>query len=183
MYKKINILGVTGRIACGKNTISQIIADKYNYKIIDVDQVGHLFLSKQHVLDEIFNQFGDAVIKSNKVDRKALGDLVFSDSIKLLKLEAILHPLMHNYIEDKVKTEGRWLINAAILFKMKLNLLCDEIWAIDADNSIIVERLKNRGINEKKAFNILSNQLSRSFFDQNCDRVILNNNNEEFPEI
>jgi len=53
----------------------------------------------------IAKRFGSHLIKEGKVDRKALGAIVFSDPSERKQLEGLLHPLIYDAIEAKAKRE------------------------------------------------------------------------------
>jgi len=48
--------------------------------------------------EKIAELFGPEMIKEERVDRKALGAVVFADPLKRKKLEALLHPLIYEEI-------------------------------------------------------------------------------------
>lgn len=125
--KKI-VICVTGKIGSGKSTASEILAEILGGKIIDVDKVGHKALEKEEVIERLREIFGENIIKNGKVDRKALGGIVFSDEELLKKLESILHPIMVKMVEEEVKnSEKTIIIDCALLKRMKLDRMCDFI--------------------------------------------------------
>ncbi|MFC2073403.1 dephospho-CoA kinase, partial [Campylobacterota bacterium] len=85
-----------GSIATGKSSVVAILAS-YGFHIIDADKIAHKILEEQH--EAIAELFGKALVKEGKVDRKALGAIVFSDSSKRKMLEGLLHPLIYKEIE------------------------------------------------------------------------------------
>ena len=38
------VIGIVGKIGCGKSTVSKILTDEYRFQSIDVDKIGHLAL-------------------------------------------------------------------------------------------------------------------------------------------
>ncbi len=68
------------------------------YDIIDADAIAHEVLDIQS--REIEEIFGSGVITEGKVDRKALGAIVFADSQQRKKLEELVHPLIQRKIEN-----------------------------------------------------------------------------------
>jgi dephospho-CoA kinase len=94
MYKYA--IALTGGIATGKSTVCNLLK-LYGFAIIDADEIAH------EVLDENYNKieelFGKEFVKENRVDRKKLGSLVFSNNTQRLKLEKLLHPLIRKKIE------------------------------------------------------------------------------------
>ena len=95
MSKFKNAIVITGVIGSGKSTVVNLLR-VYGFSIIDADEIAHRALDES--IDEIKSEFGSEFIKDNKVDRKSLGSLVFSDSKAKKKLENILHPLIKEQI-------------------------------------------------------------------------------------
>lgn len=90
-----NAIVITGVIGSGKSTVVNLLR-VYGFSIIDADEIAHRALDES--IDEIKSEFGSEFIKDNKVDRKSLGSLIFSDSKAKKKLENILHPLIKEQI-------------------------------------------------------------------------------------
>ncbi len=89
------IVGITGGIACGKTTVSELLAEKGAIPI-NADEIGHQLLKADSpVIDELVNAFGREILEeSGDVSRKKLGAIVFRDKSALERLNAILHPLI-----------------------------------------------------------------------------------------
>ncbi len=144
---------MTGRYCAGKSTAAEILAE-HGYVQIDVDRVGHEALARER--DRVVDAFGDGVLATNgSIDRKALGQLVFSDSARLRRLEAIVHPAMvemtaervHEYRERGVgggEAPPGVVINAAILSRMGLDRLCDVVLHVRAPFCVTWRRAKER---------------------------------------
>jgi len=130
----MKVIGLTGKAAAGKNAVADAFA-KQGCAVIDVDQLGHPVLDQNQAL--LCKTFGSEIVKGGKVDRKALGALVFADPEKLKVLEAIMHPAMVEECKlliKKAEKEGKeaLLINAALLYRMQLYMLCDHVVLVKA---------------------------------------------------
>ena len=130
----MKVIGLTGKAAAGKDVVASSFA-KHGCAVIDVDRLGHAVLEQSRVL--LGETFGSGILASGKVDRKALGALVFADPEKLKVLEAIMHPAMVTECKRLItvaENEGKEaiLINAALLYRMKLYELCDHIVLVEA---------------------------------------------------
>lgn len=97
-------IALTGSIATGKSSVVARLASM-GFHIIDADKIAHKVLDEQH--QAIAEMFGAALVKEGKVDRKALGAMVFSDHTKREKLEALLHPLIYKEIERLSEAQDR----------------------------------------------------------------------------
>ena len=89
------IVGITGGIACGKTTVSALLAEKGAIPI-NADEIGHQLLKADSpVIDELTDAFGQNILDaSGDVSRKKLGAIVFKDKTARERLNSILHPLI-----------------------------------------------------------------------------------------
>ena len=106
-HKRGIIVGITGGIACGKTTVSQLLAEKGAIPI-NADEIGHQLLKADSpVITELTNEFGDDILEeSGDVSRKKLGAIVFGDKAARERLNSILHPL----IIERSRTQAQQLI-------------------------------------------------------------------------
>jgi len=86
---------LTGGIATGKSSAGEIL-QQHGLALIDADRIAHRVLDAQAA--EIAALFGEQFLSAGRVDRKALGALVFADSDKRKALESLLHPLIREEI-------------------------------------------------------------------------------------
>ncbi|MCX7788077.1 MAG: dephospho-CoA kinase [Spirochaetes bacterium] len=125
------IVGLTGLYCAGKNEAAKVFVET-GFREIDVDALGHVVLEEKK--KEILNSFGDGIVTpSGQIDRKRLGNIVFRDRKELEKLEQIVHPSMVVQVKQLIDQENSPIvINAALLYKMKLDSLCNRIVIIRA---------------------------------------------------
>jgi dephospho-CoA kinase len=125
------IIGVTGKYCAGKSLVSRFLQG-YGFTEIDADKVGHDVLQAEK--ERVTGLFGGHVLdRHGMVDRKKLGRIVFKDKKRRKQLEALLHPLMREKIASIVAKPGqKFIINAALLFRMKLHLLCNFVVFVSA---------------------------------------------------
>ena len=90
-------VALTGGIATGKSTVAEIFTE-YGYDIIDADSVAHDILDEQS--STIAEMFGTQYIDEGRVDRRALGKLIFAHSDHRDRLEQLLHPLIRERISQ-----------------------------------------------------------------------------------
>ena len=101
------IVGITGGIACGKTTVSDLLAEKGAIPI-NADAIGHQLLKADSpVIDELTEAFGQDILDaSGDVSRKKLGAIVFQDKAARERLNSLLHPL----IIERSRGEARRLV-------------------------------------------------------------------------
>jgi dephospho-CoA kinase len=129
----MKIIGLTGGIASGKNFVAEIF-QKNGAAVFDADKEVHELLeSHAEAIKEVKENFPESVI-GEKISRKLLGQIVFSDPQKLKILEKIIHV--------KVREEYQIFLQKAVKEKKKLAILnipllletqsykCDKVVAI-----------------------------------------------------
>ncbi len=136
-------VGLAGGYCAGKDAVARIF-EKHGFHVIDEDAVGHEVLDG--MADRIASAFGPAAVSADgRVDRKALGRIVFGSPAALSRLEALVHPGMKALTAERVKAAGgNVLINAAILFKMGLDGICDAVVYVTSPAVIRVFRAARR---------------------------------------
>ena len=117
-----------------------------NFCEIDVDRVGHEILDDDGVKRDLRRRFGTDIFScEGTVDRRILGQRVFRDSRELRALEAIVHPPMAAEVERILqRLEGQVVINAAVLFRMGLERLCDAVICVRAPLMQRLQRARRR---------------------------------------
>ncbi len=109
---------LTGSIATGKSSVAKIFSS-FGFTMIDADEIAHQILDEQH--QEIAQLFGSALVHNDKVDRKALGSIVFTDPAKRKALEVLLHPLIYDEIVRQAtkqdKLEIPYIIDIPLFFE------------------------------------------------------------------
>ncbi|CEP77837.1 MAG: dephospho-CoA kinase [Defluviitoga tunisiensis] len=187
------VIGVTGPAGSGKSTVCNLIKKMVPHvKIIDVDRVGHEVLTLFFIKNKIKENFGEYVFDENgNVSRNKLGEIVFSDKNKLDKLNSIVHPVIYEQISKKIeklsKENGIIILDAALLYKIGLNSLCDKIIYVDASKDKRIERLhKERGLPLNKARNIINSQYEEEFGPYDfkiCNDSDLDKLNQEITKV
>ena len=179
-YEGKRVIGITGGIGAGKTMALNIFKTEFDALIIEADHVGHIVMEPGGVAYKpILDAFGDEIVNSfdKTIDRKALGEIVFSDRDKLQLLNSITHPLIYSEIDKLIRNSNNKLIilEAALLTETTLKNMCDEIWYIYADEDTRLERLSRyRGISIEKARCIISNQPCENEFRKHCQVEIDN---------
>ena len=96
--------GLTGGIASGKSTVARLFQE-LGVPVIEADEISHALCEPGEVgaikIREVFGN--DVLDASGRVDRSKLGKIVFSDLQQRKKLEAILHPLIMEAIQKKIR--------------------------------------------------------------------------------
>lgn len=84
-------IGLSGGIASGKSTVSQMFAD-LGIDIIDTDVIARELLNDAGIKQQVIAHFGAKVCTQDNLDRKKLRKIIFNDPIAKTWLEELLHP-------------------------------------------------------------------------------------------
>lgn len=159
------ILGLTGGIACGKSTISAYLKE-FGIPVIDADECSRAVVEKGSIgLEKLTEIFGNKILeKDGTLNRKALGQIVFSDSEQLSLLNSVMEPLIREEISRRLNQENNVdlvVLDAPLLIEQHYDKICDFIMTIDVPKKIQLERLIERDkLSEDEAKSRIESQLS-----------------------
>lgn len=161
--------GLTGSIATGKSTAKKLIeglgisvvdADQISHKLTEVDQLGY---------QKILSHFGSSILHSDlTIDRKKLGQIIFSDINQKNVLENILHPLIRDEVQNLKKFYEKsgaeiCFYDVPLLFEKNMQEQFDHIVLVWCSPPIQLARLMMRNqLTETEAKLRMSHQLPMS---------------------
>ncbi len=171
------VLGLTGGIASGKSTVSQILINK-GYKVVDADKIAKEVSERIEILEKIKIEFGKEFVLEGKLNRKLLREVVFRDKEKVDKLNKIMHPPIIEEIKNQlIKNSEEEIVVADIplLFESDLEYLVDKILLVTCKRKTQIERVMKRDkVDRESAMNIIDKQLSLEEKREKSDFVIEN---------
>jgi dephospho-CoA kinase len=160
-------VGLTGGIASGKTTVSNLFAQR-GVAVIDTDIISRKLLEPGEIAyRQVCDHFGDEILLADgQIDRAALRKIVFSNSKQKSWLETMLHPLIYQRSHDAIIEHSSAcyvLVVVPLLFETNFQSLVDRILVVDCPAEQQVRRLMNRdGIDEDLARKMLAQQMSNS---------------------
>ncbi len=144
------IIGLTGGIGSGKSTVSDILKEQ-GIPVVDGDRIAREVVEPHRpAYDEIVRVFGTEVLQQDgTLNRKHIGEIVFSDPEKLSVLNSITHKEIYRVILERLeslKETGTTLVflDVALLFETGFDQLTDRVWVVDAPDAVRVERIQKR---------------------------------------
>ena len=143
-----------------------------------------LLESDESLLGELDRNFPGVVV-DGKLQRKALGAVVFSDADALKRLNEITHRHIREEIQRRLcrfAMEGGKLvaIDAIELIGSGLAETCTAVVGILADKETRIQRIMNRdGISREYAQMRVEAQRPNSYFEENCDYTLYNNGSRD----
>ena len=169
------ILGITGGTGCGKTTLLEVLS-RQGALILDCDAIYHRLLqSDTSLLKAIETQF-PGTVANGMLDRKKLGNLVFSDEKALLSLNKITHTFVKKEILRQLENAPALVaIDAIALFEGGLGELCDTTVAVLAPKEDRIARIMTREqISREYAEKRINAQHEDGWFREKCQHVLYN---------
>ena len=181
----MKILGLTGPSGSGKTLFSSFLIAK-GFPCINADKLYHsMLVPPSNALDAIRKEFGDSFFTENgELDRRALGQLVFSSKEALERLNATVLPLviekMQRIANEYERGGARLLIiDAPTLFEAGYDKSCDLTVSVLAPADVRIKRISERDeISLSDASLRTKAQKDDGFYYERSDRIIINDSDE-----
>lgn len=176
------IIGLTGQTGAGKSTVRKLLKAK-GAAVIDADFVAHEVADNNlSCLTDIVEHFSCMVLdEKGKLNRRALGRIVFSDRKKLALLNKIMFPYIVSAIKGQVTAYEQAgaqiiVIDGATLIESGCAKMCSVLVSVTADEETRLTRIIHRdGISKRDAVRRVSAQNPEEFYIKASDYVIKNN--------
>nr|WP_026287220.1 dephospho-CoA kinase [Gracilibacillus lacisalsi] len=185
------IIGLTGNIATGKSTISNMIQEKYQIPVIDADIVSREVVEPgEQALEKIAATFGEEILlEDGTLNRKLLGSIIFQDQSKREQLNAIVHPAVRKRMisqKEELLQQGYQSIvmDIPLLFENNLTYLVEKTIVVYTTEDVQLQRLIERNdLTEKEARNRMNSQMNIEEKRELADAVIDNSGSIKESEI
>ncbi len=142
----MKLIGITGKTGTGKSTIATTLAQKLDGQYVDIDKIGHQATSDPIIAKKLCNVFGNELLNENgNIDRKKLGNIVFSDTDKMQILTDITWEYMEQEL-DRILLQKQqcFVFDWALLPKVKFWDMCDIKILVTSDDIIRKKRILER---------------------------------------
>lgn len=182
MRLEMKVIGVTGGIGSGKSTVTNILGE-FGAKVINADNISRDIIYKgSKAYCEIVAYFGEIVLnEEGELDRKKLGEIVFSDSEKLEKLTDITHKYIIMEIIERIEHERACsninfiVLEVAIPVEHGFKDLVDEVWVVISELEERIKRVMIRnGYTYDQVIKRINSQMSEDEYIKISDKVIKN---------
>ncbi|MFB2556067.1 dephospho-CoA kinase [Herbiconiux liangxiaofengii] len=155
------VIALTGGIAAGKSTVARRFAE-HGAVVIDADRLAREAVEPGTPgLDAIRERFGASVLDSEgRLDRTALGAVVFSDEAARLDLNAITHPAVAQLFAARLAETAERDAHAVVVYDVPLlaesggrrDGLFEFVVVVEAPVGQRIQRLVElRGLSEEEA--------------------------------
>lgn len=164
----------------GKTLVGGLFAME-GFVHIECDKLVHERLYKRaDVRDAITLNFGPEMLVPDGVDRKKLGETVFSNPDKLQLLnEIVKEPITQEVLAAAKESGGEYiLLDAPTLFEAGLDKRCKAVIGLIAPTNTCIERIVNRdGITKQAATERIARQKNEEFLKKHCHYILINDGN------
>jgi dephospho-CoA kinase len=151
-------IGLTGGIGTGKSSVSGLLREK-GVTVIDADEATRAVQSQgSEGLRRLVDGFGASILTPDGgLDRARLAAIAFADPEARQRLNAIVHPLVREWMADRqVAAEAQGLpyvvLDIPLLFESGGAAAFDEVILVYAPEDVALRRLvEHRGMTEEQA--------------------------------
>jgi dephospho-CoA kinase len=150
-------------------------------EVVDADEAAHaVYEPGTPGFAAVVREFGDSIVTDGRIDRKRLGELVFKDARALKRLNAIVHPLVREWMAARTAEaadRGAAVVvqDVPLLFENGLEALFPEVVLVWVPKDVQVERLvSGRGFTRERARDVIGAQMPIDEKRARAQRVIDN---------
>ncbi|MGC5324262.1 dephospho-CoA kinase [Brevibacillus sp. SYSU BS000544] len=184
------IIGLTGGIASGKSTVSALLKER-RIPVVDADVIAREVVEPgKSAYQQIVDAFGSSILlPTGEIDRKALGEIVFSDERQRQVLNGIVHPQVRKEMTRQAKEasqSGHELVvmDIPLLFESKLQYMVDKIVLVYVPSDLQLIRLMERDkIDEEQAQKRIKSQFPIETKKNEADFIIDNSGTREETKV
>ena len=161
----MKLIGLTGGAGSGKSTVAAMLRE-LGAEVLDADDAAHAaYEPGSPGFEEVVREFGSGFVRDGRIDRARLGELVFNDKDARLRLNAIVHPLVREWMAartaEAAEREVRVVVQEVpLLFENGLERLYSSVVLVYVPESVQLERLvEGRGLSEERAKAMIASQM------------------------
>ncbi|MBW7835179.1 MAG: dephospho-CoA kinase [Sphingomonadales bacterium] len=173
----MKILGLTGSIGMGKSETARMFR-RLGVPVFDADAAVHRLFAKGGRAVPLIEQAFSGVVQDGRVDRQALGKVVFDNNEALRRLEAIVHPLVREAEQRFLKRAIRHrkplvVLDIPLLFETSGQSRCDHVAVVSAPAHVQRYRVLQRpGMTPERLSAVLAQQMPDREKRRRADFVI-----------
>ena len=175
--KGVKILGLTGSIGMGKSETARMFR-RLGVPVFDADATVHRLFAKGGRATPLIEKAFPGVVKDGRVDRQALGKVVFDNIEALRRLEAIIHPLVREseqrFLRRAVRHRNHLVVlDIPLLFETNGQSRCDQVAVVSAPAHVQRHRVLQRpGMTPERLSAVLAQQMPDREKRRRADFVI-----------
>ncbi len=151
------IIGLTGGIASGKSTVASYLQEHYGLLVFDADiYAREAVVEGSPILEKIIDRYGVKILLADskdgqdqqrgQLDRRRLGEIIFSDPTEKQWLEQQIHPFVRQCLERDIAqnpTQNLVLV-VPLLLEAQMTDLVNQVWVVACTQEQQLARLISR---------------------------------------
>jgi dephospho-CoA kinase len=161
----LKLIGLTGGAGSGKSTVAGMLRE-LGADVVDADEAAHAAYAPGSAgFDAVAHEFGEEYVRDGQIDRTRLGNLVFNDGDARRRLNAIVHPLVREWMAARTAEaaqRGAEVVvqDVPLLFENGLErLFSDTVLVYVPEELQVVRLVEGRGLDEKLARSVIAAQM------------------------
>jgi dephospho-CoA kinase len=161
----VKLVGLTGGVGSGKSTVAAMLRE-LGADVVDADEASHaVYAPGTPGFASVVREFGDEFVRDGQIDRRRLGELVFSDADARQRLNSIVHPLVRDWMAERTSEaaeRGAEIVvqDVPLLFENGLEPLFSAVVLVWVPAEVQVDRLVGgRGFTRERAREVIAAQM------------------------
>jgi dephospho-CoA kinase len=146
----MRVFGLTGNIGSGKSTVAAMLREA-GIPVLDADRISkEVTAPGGRAYDPVVQAFGRGIVRDDgSIDRKRLGEVVFSDPASRERLERITHPAILEAMKEAIagiEREGHRaaVVEATLIHESGRKGLVEAVISVTCDRETAISRLAAR---------------------------------------
>jgi dephospho-CoA kinase len=146
----MRIFGLTGNIGSGKSTVAAMLCEE-GIPVLDADRISRVVTAPGgRAYDAVVQAFGRGILRDDgSIDRKRLGEIVFSDPRSRDRLERITHPAILEVMKEAIagiEREGHRaaVVEATLIHESGRKGLFEAVISVTCERETALSRLAAR---------------------------------------
>jgi dephospho-CoA kinase len=161
----VKLVGLTGGVGSGKSTVAAMLGE-LGAEVVDADEATHaVYEPGTPGFTALVGEFGEEYVRDGHIDRRRLGELVFKNADARRRLNAIVHPLVRDWMAARTveaAERGAKVVvqDVPLLFENGLASLFSSVVLVYVPEALQVERLVHgRGVTPERAREMIAAQM------------------------
>jgi dephospho-CoA kinase len=146
----MRVFGLTGNIGSGKSAVAAMLREA-GIPVLDADRISREVTAPGgRAYDAVVQAFGRGIVRNDgSIDRKRLGEIVFSDPASRERLERITHPAILDAMKDALAGLAREghraaVVEATLIHESGRKGLFEAVISVTCDSETAISRLAAR---------------------------------------
>ena len=180
LVQNLTIIGITGPSGVGKTTALTELSS-LGALVLDCDALYHELLENDAELLSDLEEAYPGTVRSGRLDRVALGKIVFAEPEKLALLNKITHRFVSREVDKRLRDFAMGggelaAIDAVELISAGIAERCDAVVGVLSEREKRIGRIMRRdGISREAAERRVDAQKPDEYYKENCTHILLNN--------